>query len=248
MIDNKDRKGALKMKIITAVFTIIFCIPVLCIAEEFKFPEEGFTKGQTIKADDFNNIFRDIEKKMAEISVLQKRLEDVEENMIHKEAVLKVLPIGTIIPSMIAPANIDPNMKEYFVPCDGELIPRESAYAKMVGRVDKMDNISDKHRLRVPDLRGQFIRGLNYFDDPKEFRKDKREDPESNRKPGDYQADSFMNHSHSIPIGDNPGAVWGVKQSGKGGFAGGHARKTSGQGKNETRPKNVAVFYYIKIN
>jgi hypothetical protein len=88
MIDNKDRKGELKMKTITAVCIIIFCIPALCIGKEFEFKKENyFEPGQKIMSGDFNTIFTDIADKLLEISFLQKRLEEVEKNMTPKGTV-----------------------------------------------------------------------------------------------------------------------------------------------------------------
>jgi hypothetical protein len=93
----------------------------------------------------------------------------------------------------------------------------------------------------TPDLRGQFIRGRNTFDDGATTRSDGKQDPDGTRSMGDYQADEFKSHTHS-----------GVPSSANGFLSdiGGNAARTlSGNtgatGGNETRPKNVALIYCV---
>lgn len=118
----------------------------------------------------------------------------------------------------------------------------------------KIERIAD--RIFVPDLRGQFLRGLNHSADPEVGpRNDGRQAPSTEateRIFGDYQGDELKAHAHRL--GDeNPvrgGASGGkvdfndyAKLSGKlGSF---DTLKTGGD---ETRPRNVAVHYYIKVN
>jgi len=122
MIDNEDRKGVLKMKIIIAVCITIFCIPALCIGEEFKIPKT-FKSGQKIIADDFNQNFEKIEK---EIVALRKSLEEVEKNMTPKGTVaafdLNKCPIG---------------WEEY-----------ERAYGRFIRGIDKSGKAVDPEGLR----------------------------------------------------------------------------------------------------
>lgn len=94
----------------------------------------------------------------------------------------------------------------------------------------------------LPDLRGVFLRGLNLG------RSDPYMDPEGdNREAGDPQKDSIREHRHGI----NP-KTWSVSGSGPVTLTSGKVRAdlqeyTDNFGGNETRPKNVAVYYYIKI-
>ena len=96
----------------------------------------------------------------------------------------------------------------------------------------------------TPDLRGQFIRGLNDFGTG--VRNDGKQDPE-NRSLGSYQSDEFKSHTHSTVqmIGDNN--VDGVDSTTT--HSGDHhneARETGATGGNETRPKNIALIYCVK--
>lgn len=103
----------------------------------------------------------------------------------------------------------------------------------------------------LPDLRGVFLRGINGS------RADGLGDPDGNRAAGVYQSDQFRNHNHTngsfaylVRIGgpnttaflgdsnNTTGTEYDVLNSGAMQAAGG----------NETRPRNVAVYYYVRIN
>jgi len=164
------------------------------------------------------------------------------------------LPIGTIVPSMLPPSlfaeivgDPDPSVfdprKSKWVLADGRDI-RISQYGKLSGNTE------------TPDLRGMFLRGLN------EGRKDDRQDPDV-RKPGDYQKDALQRHSHKTTV---TGDTTGYKEQAETPSGIGYTRNKAGRnapyervsvsvldvtGANaeaETRPKNVAVHFYIKIN
>jgi len=76
-------------------------------------------------------------------------------------------------------------------------------------------------------------------------------DPEENRVVGKRQEDDFKIHSHSLTIHAS-------QQGGEGNYianddGGGIQRDISGfqtcsTGGKETRPKNAAIYYYIKID
>jgi hypothetical protein len=104
----------------------------------------------------------------------------------------------------------------------------------------------------LPDARGVFIRGYikeNNAVDPF-FNETGRE-----RKVGELQSDAIQQHSHA-PIGENfitnknnvPGntVVQGNYESVQ------NTQKTGGvmdaRSANETRPKNIALYIYIKVN
>lgn len=165
------------------------------------------------------------------------------------------VPVGTIIPSGLTPEafrqvagdefNCDPT-RCLWVLADGREVPG-SEFAKISGKQV------------VPDLRGLFLRGANLG------RSDAWKDPEDREPGASPQPDSTAmpktpwttaaagEHTHNIPsTGDENGfhrAEEGGNQDRTIGTsaAGVHTHAIDG-GDNETRPKNAAVAYYIKIN
>jgi hypothetical protein len=170
----------------------------------------------------------------------------------------KELPIGTIITSYLnfeqfnaatknnekSPGGTWTSNKSKWAPCDGRPVPNS-----------KFQTLTSQNTL--PDLRGMFIRGLNIFDpyQPVLPISEDKADPD-NRVVGSFQKDLVGPHSHGwtgksgngnpngsldyIPSNPTDRADAYVRQPNK-------DYSESGVGK-ETRPKNVAVFYYIKIN
>lgn len=155
------------------------------------------------------------------------------------------VPIGTVAASMLDPERFSKMVgngedfsvvKSTWIPADGREVGG-SLYARVLGRS------------RVPDLRGLFIRGLNTFEPGRDrLREDSNwADPDGNgRGPGEPQADSLKAHHHMS---------YGTNESGAASGPGGHyvtdvakTATTSDEGAAETRPKNAALFYYIKIN
>jgi len=163
------------------------------------------------------------------------------------------LPIGTIVPSVVGPHKFsalaeDPGgfspSRSVWVPADGRDVPG-SLYAKQV-------------QTAVPDLRGLFLRGLNWSDTDR-VRKDGNQDPGgAERRPGDYQADDLKAHKHGFTrkvLDFGSGAPKGVERAGGSRNAlqwtsgpSTEGRETEPAGGTETRPRNSAVYYYIKIN
>jgi hypothetical protein len=161
------------------------------------------------------------------------------------------MPIGTIVASVLdyktfSKLNGDLEIfnieKSKWAPCDGRNVGK-SAFGSVRGN--------------VPDLRGVFLRGLNKFMDPEDGAselKENHKDPEPNRNAGSFQSDTLKNHKHAIrfSVSDNPS-----RYNDDGKAAAQMASTTNdinnktGQtdkGGEETRPKNIAVYYYIRIN
>ncbi|HUC80344.1 MAG TPA: hypothetical protein VMR70_05475 [Flavisolibacter sp.] len=174
----------------------------------------------------------------------------------------KELPIGTIVCSFLtfeqfnlasknnekSPGSIFTTQKSRWAPCDGRPAPGSNFQ-----RVTSQNN--------VPDLRGMFMRGLNMLDPNQPVLPVVNGDPE-NRVAGHQQGDAIKEHSHNLEgssftyVNQHPSD----RAQGGGGNTSrplsfpnnNHTIKVKKDGEglnpNETRPKNVAVYYYIKIN
>ena len=158
------------------------------------------------------------------------------------------LPIGTIVPSMLPPSLFakvvgDPSVfdpeKSKWVLADKQKDITNSRYGQLLN-----------NRRYTPDLRGIFLRGMN------EGRIDG--DPDDNRKPGEIQRDALQKHGHETTA---RGLKWGepsevptakgLGYTSKGNAHAPEAQVTIVKDANvadETRPKNAAVYFYIKIN
>lgn len=155
-------------------------------------------------------------------------------------------PVGTVIMSMLPPhrysdvtndsSNWYPKTSKW-VPADGRSVAG-SKYASLIST-------------NVPDLRGMFLRGLNSFE-PSRVRSDGKQDPQKNRIAGGYQGDAIAKHKHQVTYRK------GRENSSNGG---GHNHEVTDGSRNEivtssdnigaateTRPVNIAVYYYIRIN
>jgi len=153
--------------------------------------------------------------------------------------------LGTIIASVLnydelcqsigEQAALNPSRSTY-APCDGRAVAG-SALQKITQRTN------------VPDLRGKFLRGLNQLynvGEPTPFDAVNYGDTQANRSVGDYQFDEFKSHNHVITV-TFPASQPGRFTNGGGAGSGG-SEVTSMAGGAETRPRNIAVYYYIKIN
>jgi len=143
------------------------------------------------------------------------------------------VPVGTIISSMFSPEQIQAvlgnNWDHWWRLANGQNVA-DTRYAA----ITQINTI--------PDLRGMFLRGLNVG------RNDDRQDPEEDgeRSAGDYQADIVGSHTHLMGLqpDDTEGRTLG---------AGPYGNPEPQFGTNEfdspeTRPRNIAVYYYIKVN
>ena len=129
------------------------------------------------------------------------------------------LPLGTVIASYLSPEEMKEKYKDTWVLCDGREVSPSSKFRLFTG-------------VKIlPDLRGIFIRGLN------EGRDDGKQDPDGqDRVVGSYQSDAIKKliiHNRSFA-----GAVDGARA----------VKVETNKGAKETRPGNVALYYYIKIN
>lgn len=114
--------------------------------------------------------------------------------------------------------------------CNGSAIDRV-IYDKLFAEIGTVFGTTTGSNFRVPDLRGEFIRGW-----------DNGRGVDSGRGFGTTQADQIASHRHTVAAGfiggsgDTEGGSGRVSSSSNSGFFGG----------NETRPRNIALNYCIK--
>lgn len=154
----------------------------------------------------------------------------------------KNTPIGTIVASVLPyksflEANGFPETsdmsKAIWIPCDGRT-EVSSAYAKF-------------SKGKIPDLRGLFLRGINDYGYPFDGVKlvsNEQKNPEQ-KIAGEFQLDEFKSHSHQFYGLVNPIANIGPDGNNYRGYG---TANTNAVGGLETRPKNITVYYYLKIN
>lgn len=182
-----------------------------------------------------------------------KKINEAEKNIVDQ------LPVGTVVASVLEPEiflSNGRNRKWHLA--DDSAVPLDSAYGIIVkdAKIEKKD--------RLPDLRGVFLRGMN------SGRSDGKQDPEMERYAGGLQLSATKlpnkgftglskesgEHTHTQKAPRHYGAGAGdharAKPDGSGTTSpsGKHSHTVSinGGGDSETRPRNVAVFFYIKIN
>lgn len=169
-------------------------------------------------------------------------------------------PIGTIISSMLTPQQFrsatkdceiddinDPYKNCRWMPADGQLAPLNSAYDKFFRK--------GTDRVHVVDLRGVFIRGLNEFDPNAELpvaNRQKNPDPVAEDgtplEAGEFQPDATKKHLHTSNfrvvggVGHSVGKINSVDTLGV------NNTERTGESEYETRPRNVSVYFYVRIN
>ncbi|QHT65369.1 hypothetical protein GXP67_01095 [Rhodocytophaga rosea] len=167
-----------------------------------------------------------------------------------------LVPVGTIVATILdfntfcRVNKIDPDLtKTSWLPCDGRTIPTDCIYA-------------ESGASNTPDLRGVFLRGTNimYSNNlgagiikPQQLNYE-------TKLAGEFQNESFKKHKHDngarLESGTNKKfqkfGYLETEQQVKGfAYANTWVDHNTGWteevGGDETRPKNISVFYYIKI-
>jgi len=126
--------------------------------------------------------------------------------------------------------------------CDGREVSRD-VFADLFNMLGTSFGKGDgKITFNLPDLRGEFIRGL-----------DMGRGIDSNRGLGSSQADDFKSHFHGLLFGAKAGSVNAVVSNNdrllddvKYTYASGHGAYMTAEGGAETRPRNVALLACIK--
>jgi len=143
-----------------------------------------------------------------------------------------LVPVASIFPFS---SNTVPNG---YLECNGASLSR-TTYNALFSEIGTTYGFNDPDTFKVPDLRGEFIRGF-----------DNGRGVDTSRSLGSYQDDLFKSHNHSYtalsrwganPAGDAP--YWCRGDSGGGSATG----QMTYNGGNETRPRNIALKYIIKF-
>ena len=136
------------------------------------------------------------------------------------------VPAGAIITSACINAPLG------YLRCNGAALSR-TTYATLFSQIGTRFGAGDgSTTFNVPDLRGEFLRGW-----------DNGRGADNGRALGSFQGDAFRSHYHVlsstlVSAGSNQTAA-GATDTGGWGF-------TTSVGGTETRPRNVAVAFYIK--
>lgn len=139
--------------------------------------------------------------------------------------------IGTVLPYVGSAA---PNG---WLLCSGQAISR-TTYANLYGVIGTSFGAGDgSTTFNLPDLRGEFMRGL-----------DNGRGVDAGRTLGSFQADSFASHSHVLGAGANDLQTSGTPNANDVGRTEGGASgySTLATGGTETRPRNVAMNFIIR--
>src|SRR4029077_19129888 len=150
---------------------------------------------------------------------------------VEKVRLTNEIPIGTVISSLLSADKFRSEYGSNWIPADGREAPKDCRFTQLTGKSS------------VPDMRGIFIRGLDVFEKDA-TRTDGLGDPDSKRQPGSYQSDSFARHEHEYTSQVVGGGGRAEVEGGNGYPRLTLTNKTASAGGEETRPKNVAVYYY----
>ncbi len=131
-------------------------------------------------------------------------------------------------------------------------IARHPGWQLLMGQeIDNSTGLGQLGFTKLPDARGVFLRGLNVSNEPDKH--NEYGDPEISRAVGSYQSDDFKCHNHRLDFiighglwsyGDNdPGRGWACQWN-----SAPNTRASHNEGGKETRPRNIALYIYIKVN
>ncbi|MGU9982479.1 hypothetical protein ACJ4V0_20790 [Phreatobacter sp. HK31-P] len=162
---------------------------------------------------------------------------------------MSMLPIGTIVQSFL-PLEIFLKLQEgnsRWVVADGSKMP-DGRLRELVKR--EADYFAEFHHdgsIIVPDLRGVFLRGHN------QGRADQGDPDGEKRKIGSFQSDDLGRHDHWVSktypnLPNAPDKDAGRRTLGTVGWDGYEDARTKFAGGDETRPKNVAVNFFVRID
>jgi hypothetical protein len=106
---------------------------------------------------------------------------------------------------------------------------------KLNNQVHYDDRMVENDVAKTPNLCGVFVRGMNGDRSTDEGDREKR-------KIGHFQKDEFLRHSHKVGTSQAM-----VHFQGDVFLAGGANHDTSAEGGDETRPRNVSLYFYVRV-
>jgi hypothetical protein len=175
-----------------------------------------------------------VEKLEGLVSLLMEEMK----GLYNKTTILEPLavPLGTIVASLLlweVSRQVIPKADEFWVPADRCELPPSCQLRIRT------------QQTHAPDLRGMFLRGLNKLGADREARPGGG-DPDT-RVVGQEQGDSVGRHDHrmrgdfaNVPHGGGGHALGYLDRHGE--------YRTTFHEASETRPRNVAVYYYLRVN
>ena len=153
--------------------------------------------------------------------------------------------VGEIVTSLLDQDefyNLYNKNSEMWSLADGSTAPHGTSFRQYLDRTNPLANG------KIPDLRGVFLRGYNH----------NRNDGKGNPNPtaiGEHQMDGYANHTHQYYKYDEEGNksylfVTNTPNHSTWPYASGANKKTGGAIGHgaETRPRNVTVNFFIRIN
>ena len=219
-----------------------------------------------------------IKSKGVDIQALAEKYEDLDAktNLLNQR--LPDYPVGTIIASMIRPEIFlnQRNNRHFWMPADGRSVPSSSEYYSITQRSQLPDLRGVFLRglnVFIADETNPLVAGLGDTwaqEHHGQQRTVGSYQNDSTKKPnegflgettlgGDHKHRTFLGgHSSNVPLefgtestgvtihGTQYASADRVKTSSDGSHI--HSTKINNGGDKETRPKNVAVYFYIKIN
>lgn len=168
--------------------------------------------------------------KMADLFVTTSKLADGAVTLTKTDAALQemLLPAGAVMPFARSTAPTG------WLACDGSTVSR-TTYAALFSAIGTTFGAGDgSTTFRLPDLRGEFIRGH-----------DGGRGVDSGRVFGSWQADDLKSHSHTVNTGFAYAGGGSNRPATPDGASSGDM-STGSTGGSETRPRNVALLYAIK--
>lgn len=198
-----------------------------------------FKAGDTIRASSVNAtltfLLAKINKTQASVDSLGKLTAQLSDSLSRAKNSLK-LPIGTIIASMLKPEDFK---KQFPTDTDNWKLADSSTANNEYFSVTGCANL--------PDLRGRFLRGMNVGIDSS------KGDPDgSNRTAGSFQSDTVKKHNHNNGTFSSLLTVTGTNTATNGDPNENEPNvylqmPIQPYGGTETRPRNVAVYWYIRV-